>query len=108
MNPFIQAVYSVMNQNIDFFSNIKSVSKDYDVTNFSEFSFLWSFSDVLPRDVRVISAVKGASQTPCILLLAWSYDVTTKTITISKMVELLDSSIAQLNGNYKFTIRATV
>jgi len=109
LNPFIQGVYNLFNQNVDFSANIKSVSKDYDITSFQEFSFLWTFNDSTPTDVRVLKALKGTgTQTPTILLIAWDYDATTKLVTVSSMVEVTTAGVAALNGRYKFTIRATV
>lgn len=108
-NPFIQSVSNLFNNNIDFLTNIKSISKEYDVTTFQEFSFLWSFTDSVPIDVRVIKALKGTgSQTPTILLIAWNYSATTKLVTISRMVEVNDTSVSELSGRYQFTVRATV
>lgn len=108
LNPFIQAVNQVLLQNVDFNDNIKSVSKEYDITTFQSFSFTWPFKDVSPGDVRVIKALKGTAQVPVILNCAWSYDQTTKLVTVSRMVELNDTSISTLSGRYIFTIRATI
>jgi hypothetical protein len=108
LNPFIQSVSNLFNNNIDFSTNIKSISRVYDITDFQEFGFLWSFTDSIPIDVRVIKATKGTQQTPTILLLAWSYNTTTKQITISRMVEVNGTSVSELSGRYQFTIRATV
>src|SRR3954453_12152845 len=74
LNPFIQGVSNLFNANIDFSTNIKSISRDYDISSFQEFSFLWTFSDAVPIDVRVVKASKGTQKTPTILLLAWSYN----------------------------------
>ncbi len=108
LNPFIQSVSNLFSNNIDYSTNIKSISRDYDITSFREFSFLWTFTDSVPLDVRAIKAFKGSQQTPTILLVAWAYDLTTKNITISRMVEVNDATVSALSGRYQFTIRATV
>jgi len=108
LNPFIQAVNQVFLQNVDFNDNIKSVVKDYDITTFQSFSFTWPFTDAVPAEVRVIKAVKGTSQVPTILLCAWSFDKTTRAITVHKMVEVGDSSVSPLSGRYMFSLRAVV
>lgn len=108
LNPFIQGVSNLFNNNIDFLTNLKSISKDYTITSFQQFSFLWTFTDSVPVDVRVVKATKGTQQTPTILLLAWDYDATTKSVTISRIVEVNSNSVSELSGRYQFTIRATV
>lgn len=108
LNPFIQAVYQAFNNNVDYSTNIKSVTKEYSITTFQEFGFLWTFTDSTPNDVRIVKASKGTQQDPCILLLAWEYDSSTKVVTITRIVEVLESSVGELSGSYKFMIRATV
>lgn len=108
LNPFIQGVSNVFDKNIDFSTNIKSISRDYDITSFQEFGFLWTFTDSIPIDVRVVKAMKGTQQTPTILLLAWKYNPTNKQITITNVVEVNGTSVIELSGRYQFTIRATV
>lgn len=109
LNPFIQAVNQVLNGNVDFLTNIKSVTKDYDISNFQPFDFTWPYQDAVPNCVEVIKSKKGSSLTPTILLAAWEYDATDLTINITRMLELTDTpSIAALSGRYQFTIRATV
>jgi len=109
LNPFIQGVSNLFNNNVDFSTNIKSLTKSYTITSFTQFSFLWSFSDSTPNDVRVVKATKGTQQTPCILLIAWSYNSDSKSITVSKLVEVTTSGVQALDGSsYSFSIRATV
>lgn len=108
INPLIQAISQIFNNNIDFENNIPSVFKEYEISSFQEFSFLWPHSAYTPNDVRVLKAIKGAQNEATILLLAWSFDQTARTVTISRIVEVLDDSVAELSGRYKFSIRATV
>ncbi len=84
LNPFIQAVNQLLNLNVDFSANIKSVSKEYAFSTFQPFSFLWPYTDLAPSDVRITKAVKGIQKTPTILLAAWSFDAATQQIRISQ------------------------
>lgn len=108
LNPFISSLNQVLAGGVDYTDNIKSVSQEYSISTFQEFSFLWPHKDSEPNDVRVTKATKGTQQTPTILLAAWAYDKTAKTITISRLTEVSASSVGALSGSYKFTIRATV
>lgn len=108
LNPFIQSVNQVFDNNVDFKTNIKAVSRDYDITAFQSFNFTWPYSDVAPSDLRVTKAVKGTLQTPTILLPAWQYSTSTSLITVSSLVEVSASGVSALSGRYQFTVRATV
>lgn len=109
LNPFVQSLQSVINQGIDFTSNIRAVSKSYDITSFTEFSILWPYASIVnPVDVRVMKAVKGSQQTPCILMLAWSYSPGSGNIVITNLIEVSSSGGSEINDRYQFTIRASV
>lgn len=110
LNGFVQGVNNILDSNVDFFSNIRSVSSNYTMTTFTQVSFQWPFfTQVQPRQVDVIQAVKGNAQTPTILFCAWSYNSATGSITISKVLEMSETGVGALDGStYKFTIRATV
>lgn len=108
LNPFIQSVNQVFDQNIDFGTNFKSVTKDYDITTFQSFNFSWPYSGATPIDLRVVKALKGSTLTPTILQAAWQYNSTTSVITVTRMVELTSSAVAELSGRYQFTVRVTV
>ncbi len=107
LNPYIQAVSQLFDQNIDFFTNIKSISKDYTVTSFQEFSFQWPYKEV-PNDLRITKATKTTQATPTILLPSWSYDSTQQSITVTNILEITSSGVFVLSGRYQFTIRANV
>lgn len=108
LNPLIQTLNQILDNNIDFSTNIKSVSKQYSISSWAAFSFTWPYSSVTPNDLRVTKASKGTAQTPTILLPAWSYDQSTSLITVSSMLEATSSGVASLSGTYQFTVRATV
>lgn len=106
LNPFFQAVSQAFDSNIDYVTNIKSVTRDYSISSFQPFNLAWGFKDVAPNQVTVIKAVKGS--TPTILLPAWSYDSGKRTITVSQLVEITRTGVSALSGSYNFTIRATI
>ncbi len=108
LNPFIQAVNQILNQGVDFSSNIRSVSKDYDITTFQPFSFAWPFTEATPVELNVVKSLKGTAQTPTILLAAWRYNATTAQIDVTRMVEVTDTGVATLSGRYQFSVRVTV
>lgn len=107
LNPFVQAVNNVLDNNVDFSSNIKSIARQYTIFSFQPFNFQWTY-DTEPGDLRVTKAAKGTQLTPTILLPAWSYDATEKLIQVTQMLEVSASGVAELSGRYQFTIRVTV
>jgi hypothetical protein len=108
LNPFIQSVNQVFDNGIDFSTNIKSVTTSYAISTFQPFSLSWPYGDPDPIDLRVVRASKGSQQTPTILLPAWSYDATQKTIKVSKLLEVTDTGVTPLKGSYQFIIRVSV
>lgn len=108
LNPFIQAVNQVLDKSVDFTANIKTVTKDYDITSFQAFNFTWTYPESPPNDLRVTKALKGSTLIPTILLPAWQYDASTQIITVSRIVEVNDVSVSTLSGRYQFTVRASV
>jgi hypothetical protein len=108
LNPFIQSVNQVFDSNLDFSTNIKSVTVLYNISSFQTFSLQWPYANNPPVDLRVVQAAKGSGMTPCILLAAWSYDSTKYTITVNNMSEISTSGVSALSGSYRFTIRVTI
>jgi hypothetical protein len=110
LNPFVQAVAQVFEKNIDFSTNIKSLTRSYtlNVVQFQAFNFQWPFLDQQPGDLKVTQALKGTLLTPTILLAAWSYDATNSLIQVMRMVEVTDSGISAMSGRYQFSIRVNV
>jgi hypothetical protein len=108
LNPFVQTVNQVFDSNIDFATNIRSVSATYTISSFQPFSLQWPYKNNPPADLRIIQAQKGIQLTSCILLPAWNYDSTKYLITVDNIVEIGSAGISALSGSYKFTIRAVV
>lgn len=116
-NPFVQSLSQVLDQNIDYSTNIKSVTRSYDITTFQVFSFTWAFPGFTPVDLRVVKALKGSTQTPTILQAAWAYNSTDQSIRVTRMIELteysdsngeLHAAVIPLSGRFQFTLRVTV
>lgn len=108
LNPFVQSINQIIDKNLDYTYNIKSVTRSYDITSFTAFSFTWPYSDAAPIDLRIVKAQKGSTLTPTILQAAWEYDPTNQLISVTRMTEINESSVSALSGRYKFTIRVTV
>lgn len=110
INPVIQALNQIFDNNIDFETNIKSVTNEYTITNFQEFAFQWPYPTQSPVTVNVVSATKGNSRSPVLLFPVWEYDSQDQSITISNIFEMSSTGIAALTANtrYSFKIRATV
>ena len=108
LNPFISSLSQILNQNIDYASNIKSVTQSFNVKDIAPFSIAWNYINSPPQDVRIINAYKGAALTPSILLCSWSFDATQKSITISNIYEVTSTGIAVAAGIYQYVVRATI
>lgn len=108
LNPFIADVNQVLDQNVDYTTNIKSVTRPYTIQQFVPFTFQWPYQNYPPIQVFVTQASKGTSQTPTCLLLAWSYNLSSSVISVSSMSEVIGGAVSGLSGQYQFTVRATV
>lgn len=110
LNPFFSSVNQVLDKNIDFTDNIKSVTRSYiqDIVTFQSFNFTWPYTSAPPIELRITKASKGSTMTPTILLAAWSYSATTGLILVSGMVEVSESGVSSLTGTYQFTVRVSV
>ncbi len=109
LNPFIRSVESVFDSNIDYSTNIRSVSKDFDTTSLIfPIVFQWPFTQVKPVNLIISSATRGT--TPTCLVAAWSFNSSTNEVSISYLTEFLASSVSSVvqGTRYKFTIRVTV
>lgn len=109
LNPFITTVQQIFDDNVDFATNIRSISKDFDTAQISfPIRFDWSYAQADPAQVTVTKAIVGVSAT--ILLPAWTFDASTRQISISNLVMVSATGVSALASGtrYKFTIRATV
>ncbi len=107
LTPYFEALNNLINGQIDFQDNIAAITVSYTISTFQQFSILWTFNSA-PNSCQIIKALKGSLNTPCILMLSWSYDSTTKSVTISNILEMTSSGNFALNGSYQFTVRVSV
>ncbi len=110
LNTFMTSIAQIFDQNIDFTTNIKSVSKDFDTTSPTyPITFQWPFTQAPPVELRVTVATKDNQA--IVLLPAWSYNASTQAISISYLCECTSSgtiSATSTGPRYKFTIRVTI
>lgn len=109
LNPFITTSQQIFDNNVDFATNIRSVTKDFDTSQISfPINFDWGFSQADPVQVLVTKGVMGVS--PVVLLPAWSFDASTRQVSISNIVMVSSTGVSALTTGtrYKFTVRATV
>lgn len=107
LTPFFTSIMASVNQDINFEDNIVSVTKDYDLTNVQlPINLLWTNKSRLPRDLRVMKAQVGSA--PTVLIPAWSFDVSTFTISITQLLEAPGMSAPVIGLRYQFSVRATV
>lgn len=107
LTPYFSSVTSVLNGSVDFTDNIAAVTKSYDMTNVQfPINIQWTFTAKPPMDLRVTKA--SASNVPTILIPAWSFDVSTNIVSITKILEAPAMSLPSLGVRYQFTVRATI
>lgn len=109
LNPVLNAVNQVLDYNIDFATNIRSVTKAYDTSNLTlPIEFSWPFSAFTPVDLRITQA--AVDLTEAVLLPAWSYDASTQVISITSLYHATTAGLAEVSvgTRYQFTVRVTV
>jgi hypothetical protein len=108
LNPLFDSINKILNQNIDFSTNIPSVTQSYSIDSFQTFSMKWNFPDQRPAFLSVGSAYNVATQSPTVLMAAWSYDPSSRLITVSNMLEATVGGNVALTGKYTFNVRVSV
>ena len=109
LNPFIRSVENIFDSNIDFSTNIRSITRDFDTSTVQfPIVFSWPFTQAKPVSLSVSGASKNS--TPICLVAAWSFDSSTNEISVSYLTEISASGVVAIaqGSRYKFTIRATV
>ncbi len=110
LNSFITSVTQILDGNIDFQTNIKSVSKEFDTSTLTfPLVFQWPFTQVQPVSLYVCKAIKGNSAVA--LIPAWTYNASTSEISVAYLGEISSVGIslaASVGARYRFTIRASV
>ncbi len=106
LNPYFLQIQQSVNQ-IDY-SNINSITRELTYTNVQfPIKLQWTF-DSTPMSCQILSAKKGSEQTPTALIPVWSYDASSKTISISKIYELTDSGAVLAQEQFKFVMRISI
>ncbi len=108
LNPLFSSIDQILNQNIDFSTNIPSVTQSYSIDSFQTFSIKWAFTGYKPAFLSVSNSYNVATQSPTILLPAWSYDPGSSLITVSNMLEATTAGNVALTGKYTFNVRVSV
>lgn len=109
LNPFIQSVQSVFDNNIDYSTNIRSVTKDFDTSALTfPITFQWPFPQVKPQALTVLTATSGTAAIA--LIPAWSYDSSSSQISVAYLTAVSASGVSAIvqGTRYKFSLRATV
>lgn len=109
LNPFIRSVQQIFDSNVDFTTNIRSISKSFDTTSLTfPINFAWPFTEVVPSSLEVLSATKGAGAIA--LVPAWTFDASKNQVSISYLTELSSGGVSAVTSGsrYKFTVRVTV
>jgi hypothetical protein len=108
LNPFFSSVFQILNNNVDYSTNIPSVTNTYSIHSFQTFSMKWKFPGYTPTILNISAAYNVDTQEPTILMAAWSYDPSKSLITISNMLEVTESGNTPLTGKYTFNVRVSV
>ena len=109
LNPFIRSVQQVFDSNIDFTSNIRSITRSFDQSTFQyPIRFSWPFTQAKPSALVAGQATAGTSAT--ILIPAWTFDASSNEIVVAYLTEITSSGArSPVSGTrYQFTLRATV
>jgi hypothetical protein len=107
LTPYFSSITSSINGSIDFVDNIAAVTKSYDMTNVQfPINIQWPFAGNPPKDLRVMKA--SAANVATILIPAWSFDVSTNIIAITKILEAPGMALPVVGVRYQFSVRATI
>lgn len=109
LNPFIRSVQRVFDNNVDFSTNLRSVTRSFEGTSFTfPLRFSWPFSEARPAQLTVLAATAGTSEVA--LIPAWSYDASASEVVLAGLYVASSTGVASLTSgvNYKFGIRVTV
>lgn len=109
LNPFVVAVGQILDLNIDFSTNIRSVTKAFDSSSLTvPITFAWPHSGYPPADLTVVKAMSDT--TPTVMLAAWEYNASTEEVSITSLYEVTAGTVAAITTGtrYRFTVRVTI
>jgi hypothetical protein len=106
LNPFFLQTQQAVNQ-IDY-TNIESITRELSYANVQfPIKLQWTFEST-PMSCQILSAKKGTEQTPTVLVPVWTYDASSKTISVTKMYEITDGGTVLAQGQYKLVMRISI
>lgn len=108
LNPFFLSMYTVLNNGVDFKTNINCVDTQYSISGFQPFSIKWPFTAAPPTTLMVSVGYNTTVGAPTMLLAAWSYNSSTNSVNVTSMLEVTDKGNVALTGKYTFSIRVSV
>ncbi len=109
LNPLITNLNQIFDNNIDYSTNIRSVTKYFDQIGITlPVSFLWPYDGYTPASLEIIkSKVNGSA---ACMKAAWDFNTSTNTVTISAVYILGASTNTAIStsGRYEFTVRVSI
>jgi len=109
LQSFFTQVQRVLDNNIDYSTNIRSVTRAYDTSGITfPIRFEWPHPQAEPASLMVIKAMSGTDATS--FIPAWSFNASNREISIESMTELNQgaASAPTTGTRYRFTVRATI
>lgn len=109
LNPLINNIAQIFDQNIDYTTNVKAVTKTFSQTGVTlPLKFTWPFPKYTPASLAVIQA--KINLTPRILVAAWEYNASNYEISVTQLIQVSvpNNEAISANSRYDFTIRVTI
>ena len=109
LNAFMGSIEQIIDQNIDYTTNIKAVTKEYDSSSLTvPIKFSWPYPGFPPVELRIAKAMSGTTAT--VLMPAWEYNASTQEISITALYELSTTATTAIavGTRYRFTVRVSV
>lgn len=109
LNPFITNLNQILDNNIDYTSNIRSVTRYFSQTGITlPLTFSWPYNGFQPQSLDIVKAkVDGVA---ACLQAAWDFNASENSISISAVYQLGTTSNTAISETsvYEFTVRVTV
>lgn len=109
LNPLINNIAQIFDQNIDYATNIKSITRSFSQTGVTlPLKFTWPFPKYTPGSLAVIQA--KIDLVPKILVAAWSYNASNYEISITELIQVSvpNNEAIVPTSRYDFIIRVTI
>lgn len=109
LNPLINNIGQIFDQNIDYSTNVKSVTRSYSQTGVTlPLRFPWPFPKYTPLALSVIQA--RVNQVAQVLVAAWEYNASTSEVSVTQLIQVgvPNNQTVVSTSKYDFTIRVTI